>query len=157
MRVLENITYDELQICDYATFTQTLSAGNLLLFAVSSGSLPSATLDLEIAKKSLYKEDFGYAMWVSELISTAFAKVIPGPGSIYLEQKLKFHNRVEFNDILTVKLTVQEKREEHRVVFNCEVRNQDTDLVVTGESIIIAPTDKISLNQTSLPSVNIES
>jgi len=156
MRVLENITYDELQTSDYATFTQTLSAGNLLLFAVSSGSIPHSTLDLEAAKKSLYKEDFGYAMWASELISTAFAKVIPGPGSIYLEQKLKFHSKVEFNDILTVKLTVKEKLEGHRVIFYCEVSNQDTDLVVTGESIIIAPTDKISLNQATLPNVNIE-
>ena len=107
MRALENITYDELQVGDYATFTQTLSEVNLVLFAATTDNAPS-TLDLDSAKNAIFEENIGFGMWASHLISTAFAKVIPGPGSIYLDQTIKFHRSVELSDVLTVKLTVKE-------------------------------------------------
>jgi acyl dehydratase len=80
---------------------------------------------------------------------------MPGPGSIYLEQNLKFSLPVQLGDTLTVKLTVKEKLEHHRVVFICEVQNQQGDDVVSGEALVIAPSEKISLEQATLPKVNI--
>ena len=156
MRVLENITYEELQINDYATFTKTLSDENLVLFAATRGNLPVASLNVEAAKKVVFDEKIGYGMWASSLISTAFDKVIPGPGSIYLEQSLKFNMKVNLGDTLTVKLTVDEKIEDHRVIFSCEVKNQDGDTVIEGSSKVIAPTEKLSIDQASLPKVTVE-
>jgi len=156
MRVLENITYNELQIGDYATFTKTLSDDALVLFAASSGEISATALNLDAAKKAIHKKDIGFGMWASSLISTAFSKVIPGPGSIYLEQQLIFNQAVQLDDTLTVKLTVQEKLEHSHVIFQCEVVNQNGDLVVQGESRVIAPTEKISLDQEALPRIKVE-
>ena len=89
MRVLENIVYDELQENDYATFTKTLSEDSLVLFAATSEQVTLKGFDLESAQKAVYREDIGYGLWASSLISSAFSKVMPGPGSIYLEQDLK--------------------------------------------------------------------
>jgi acyl dehydratase len=156
MRVLENITYDELRVSDYATFTKTLSDENLVLFAATNGDMPLSALSVDAAKKNVYDDTVGYGMWASSLISTAFDKVIPGPGSIYLDQNLSFKRKVELGDTLTVKLTVLQKLENHRVLFQCDVSNQDGEVVVNGESTVIAPIDKISVDQQSLPRVHIK-
>lgn len=144
MRVLENITYDELQINDYATFTKTLSDENLVLFAAATGNLPVASLNIEAATKVVYDQEHGFASWAGTLISAAFDKVIPGPGSIFLEQDLSAKIKVERGDTLTVKLTVDKKLDNHRVLFHAEVKNQNGDIVVDGTAKVIAPVDKIS-------------
>ena len=155
MRVLENITYDELRIDDYATFTKTLSDDNLLLFAATNSDIPLSSLTIECAKEKVYDDTIGFGMWASSLISTAFDKVIPGPGSIYLDQNLSFKRKVEHGDTLTVKLTVLQKLENHRVLFQCDVSNQEGEVIVSGESTVIAPIDKISIDEQSLPRVHI--
>lgn len=156
MRVLENITYDELRVNDYATFTNTLSDENLILFAAKNENSSLRALTVEAASKSAYDDTIGYGMWASYLISKAFDKVIPGPGSIYLDQNLSFKSKVELGDTLTVKLTVLQKLENHRVLFQCNVSNQEGDVVVCGESTVIAPIDKISVEQDSLPRIHIK-
>ena len=155
MRVLENITYDELHIGDYATFTKTLTDEQLVLFAAASSDINPQSLDLADVKKELLKVDIGYGMWSESIISAAISNVIPGPGTIYLEQQLKFVRELELGDTLTVKLTVKEKLERHRVILNCEVKNQNSDLVVSGEAKVIAPIEKISIEQSELPRIKI--
>lgn len=156
MRALENITYDELHTGDYATFTKTLTEEELVLFAAASGDVNPVNLDPEYASSTTFKERIGHGMWSGSLISAALSTVIPGPGTIHLEQQLKFNMPVKLGDTLTVKLTVQEKQERHRVLFSCEVTNQDEDMVVSGEAKVIAPTEKVSLEEPTLPRIKIE-
>jgi acyl dehydratase len=155
MRVLENVTYDELHIGDYATLTKTLTEEQLILFAAASSDTNPQSLSLESVKKDLLKADIGYGMWSKSIISAAISNVIPGPGTIYLEQQLKFERQVDIGNTLTVKLTIKEKLERHRVLINCEVTNQDSELVVSGEAKVIAPTEKVSTKQSELPRVKI--
>ena len=155
MRVLENITYDELHVDDYATFTKTLTEEQLILFAAASSDINPQSLTLEAVKKELLKPEIGYGMWSESIITAALSNVIPGPGTIYLEQDLKFEQKVEIGNTLTVKLTIVEKLERHRVLINCEVTNQDNELVVSGIAKVIAPTDKVSTEQPELPRIKI--
>jgi len=155
MEALENITYDELNIGDSATYTRTLTEEELVLFAAVSGDVNPVHLDKEYASKSLFKERIAHGMWSGALISAALATVIPGPGTVYLEQSLNFKRPVKLEDTLTIKLTVLRKEERNRVVFECEVINQDSDLVVTGEAKVIAPSEKISLERPILPKITI--
>ena len=157
MRVLENIIYDELQENDYATFTKTLNDETLLLFAAASEQITLTSLNAEAVKQAVYRDDIGYGLWASSLISNAFSKVMPGPGSIYLEQDLKFNKPVQLGDTLTVRLTVHEKLPNNRVIFQCDVQNQEGDNIVSGMAKVIAPSEKISLEQETLPLVNINS
>jgi len=155
MEALENITYDELNVGDSATYTRTLTEEELVLFAAVSGDVNPVHLDKEYASKSLFKERIAHGMWSGALISAALATVIPGPGTVYLEQSLNFKRPVKLEDTLTIKLTVLRKEERNRVVFECEVINQDSDIVVTGEAKVIAPSEKISLERPVLPKITI--
>lgn len=156
MHALENLTYDELQVGDYATFTKSLTEEELVLFAAASGDVNPVSLDTEYASHTTYKQRIGHGMWSGSLISAALSTVIPGPGTVHLEQRLKFDLPVKLGDTLTVKLTVKEKGERNHVTFQCEVVNQDNELVVEGESLVVAPSEKVSLEKPTLPRIVIQ-
>lgn len=153
---LENITYDELNEGDSATFTRTLTEDELVLFAAVSGDVNPVHLDSEFAAESMFKERIAHGMWSGSLISAALATVMPGPGTIYLEQSLSFKRPVRLDDTLTVELSVLKKEAKNRVVFECVVRNQNNEKVVSGEAKVIAPTQKMSLKKPRLPKITIE-
>lgn len=153
---LENITYDELNEGDTATFTRTLTEDDLVLFAAVSGDVNPVHLDAEFASGSMFKERIAHGMWSGSLISAALATVMPGPGTIYLEQSLAFKRPVKLEDTITVTLKVLRKEPKNRVVFECDVRNQNEEQVVSGEAKVIAPKEKVSLHKPSLPAITIE-
>jgi len=152
---LENITYNELNEGDTATFTRTLTETELVLFAAVSGDVNPVHLDPEFAAGSIFKERVAHGMWSGALISAALATVMPGPGTVYLEQKLSFKRPVKLDDTLTVNLTVMRKDPKNRVVFRCNVTNQNNQKVVTGEARVIAPSEKVSLLKATLPKITI--
>ncbi|MDV3503551.1 MaoC/PaaZ C-terminal domain-containing protein [Marinobacter sp. M-5] len=153
---LENITYNELHEGDSATFTRTLTEDELVLFAAVSGDVNPVHLDADFAAGSMFKERIAHGMWSGSLISAALATVMPGPGTIYLEQSLAFKRPVKLDDTLTVTLTVQTKEAKNRVAFQCVVHNQNSEEVVSGQARVIAPTQKLTLNKPRLPRITIE-
>lgn len=155
MEALENITYAELQVGDSATYTRTLTEEELILYAAASGDLNPMQLNPDQAAKSIFRERIAHGMWSGALISAALATVMPGPGTIYLEQALNFKLPVRLDDTLTVKLTVSEKQRQNRVMILCEVFNQENSLVVSGDAKVIAPSEKISLDRPRLPKITI--
>jgi len=154
--ILENITYDELQENDSATYVRTLTEDELVLFAAVSGDVNPVHLDSEFAAESVFRERIAHGMWSGSLISAALATVMPGPGTIYLEQSLSFKRPVKLDDTLTVNLKVISKERKNRVVFLCDVRNQNDEQVVVGDAKVIAPTQKMSFTRPRLPKITIE-
>ncbi|MBK1871712.1 MULTISPECIES: MaoC/PaaZ C-terminal domain-containing protein [Marinobacter] len=153
---LENITYNELNEGDTATFTRSLTEKELVLFAAVSGDFNPVHLDPEYAASSMFGERIAHGMWSGSLISAALATVMPGPGTVYLEQSLSFKRPVKLDDTLTVNLTVLRKEPKNRVVFQCDVINQNDQKVVTGEAKVIAPTEKVDLYKPTLPKITID-
>ena len=72
---------------------------------------------------------------------------LPGPGTIYLSQSLRFRQPVYLEDTVTVKLEVLDKKDKRGfVTLDCKVFNQDDKLVVTGTAEVMAPKEKVSLD-----------
>lgn len=157
LNVLENITYNELKEGDSATLSRTLTQDELVLFAAVSGDVNPVHLDAAFAAESMFKERIGHGMWSGSLISAALATVMPGPGTIYLEQNLAFKRPVKLDDTLNITLTVLRKEPRNRVLISCSVHNQRGEQVVVGEAKVIAPTEKVSLLKPSLPEITIAS
>ncbi|WP_309043379.1 MaoC/PaaZ C-terminal domain-containing protein [Marinobacter sediminicola] len=153
---LENITYDELNQGDTATFTRSLTEKELVLFAAVSGDYNPVHLDQDYAAGSMFGERIAHGMWSGSLISAALATVMPGPGTVYLEQSLAFKRPVKLDDTLTVNLTVLSKEPKNRVIFQCDVINQNNQKVVTGEAKVIAPSEKVNLYKPTLPKISID-
>jgi len=156
MAIIENRPFNELRIGDHASLVRTLTERDITLFAVMSGDVNPAHVDKDYAKSDMFHEVIAHGMWSGALISTVLGTMLPGPGSIYLGQSLRFLRPVGLSDTVTVTVTVQELHSENRrVTLDCRVINQDNETVVTGTAEIIAPAEKISRPQVDLPDVDL--
>jgi phosphate acetyltransferase len=154
--VLENVTFNELTPGRSAALTRTLSKEDIDLFAASSGDLNPAHMDEAYAKRHRFHDVIGHGLWSGALVSSVLGTVLPGPGTIYLEQNMKFRNPVKVGDQITATVTVREKRTDKPVVkFDCICTNQLGETVIEGEAIVLAPTEKIRQPRPRLPDVEI--
>lgn len=118
MDYLENRTFDEIQIGDSASLTRTLTEKDIQVFAIMSGDINPAHVDVEFAHSDMFHKIIGHGMWSGALISTVLGTQLPGPGTIYLSQTIRFKKPVAIGDVLTVKVTAIEKKpEKNRIIF----------------------------------------
>ena len=155
MSQVTNIPYDALTLGQTASLQKTVQEQDVQLFAVVSGDNNPVHLDAEFAAGTLFKERIAHGMFSGALISAAIACKLPGPGTIYLEQSLKFTRPVKLGDQLTVTLEVLEKLPKGRVKLATRVHNQDGEAVVDGEALVLAPRTEQSLNMPALPQVQL--
>lgn len=152
MNYIENHVFDEIQVGDSATLTRILSKEDIELFAQMSGDVNPAHVDEDYANSEVFHKIITHGMWAGALISIVLGTELPGPGTTYLEQNLKFENPVAIGDALTVKLTVINKKpEKHIVELDCKCLNQKEQCVVSGLISVVAPTDKVKRKRSQPP------
>lgn len=156
MEYLENRTFDEMNIGDSDSLTRTLTEKDIQVFAIMSGDINPAHVDLEYAQSDMFHKIIGHGMWGGALISTVLGTQLPGPGTIYVSQTIRFKRPVAIGDTLTVRVTVIEKNpEKTQVTFACEVQNQKDEKVMEGQAIVVAPTKKIRRPKAVLPEIQL--
>ena len=156
MDTIRNRTFDELQLGDSASLSRTLTRADIDLFAVMSGDVNPAHVDEEYARSDMFHKVIAHGMWSGALISTVLGTQLPGPGTIYLGQSLRFLKPVGLGDTVTVTLTIARlDPEKRRVAFDCAVVNQDGQQVVSGTADVIAPSEKVERPRVALPEVHL--
>jgi phosphate acetyltransferase/phosphate butyryltransferase len=141
---IENRTFDEILPGETASLTRTLSREDIELFAVMSGDVNPAHVDEEYAHSDMFHTIIAHGMWGASLISALMGTKLPGPGTIYLEQTLRFRHPVTVGDTITVSVTAADKDPgRKRVTFDCRCVNQRGEVVIDGIATVIAPTEKI--------------
>jgi len=140
---LTNKTFDEISVGDSASMRSTLTKRDIDLFGMLSGDMNPTHFSDEYARMLLLRHKLvGHSMWGGALISGLLGSTLPGPGTVYQTQNFEFHNPTELGDTLTATVTVTGKIAPDQVVFDCQVRNQRGDLIVSGEAKVKAPTQK---------------
>src|ERR1700691_1188779 len=153
---LVNITFDELTIGQQGILTRTLTQDDITLFAVMSGDVNPAHMDAEYAKSDIFHGIIGQGMWTASLISALLGTVIPGVGTIYLEQDIKFKKPVRIDDTITVTAIVRDKRADKPVVtLDCKAVNQRGEMVADGLATVLAPKEKLRVPRAHLPQISI--
>jgi phosphate acetyltransferase len=153
---IENRTFDEIRIGESARLERPLTMQDIKLFATLSGDVNPAHVDEDYARSSRFHEVIAHGMWGGSLISTLLGTELPGPGTVYLGQTLQFRRPVRLGDRLTVTVTVAEKHHErHRLVLDCEARNQKGELVISGQAEVQAPTEKVRRPRWLVPDVRL--
>lgn len=95
------MTFDELAVGQTASFAKTITEADILLFAAVSGDTNPVHIDAEAAKATPFGERIAHGMLSASLISTVLGTRLPGPGTIYLAQTLKFRAPVRIGDTVT--------------------------------------------------------
>jgi 3-hydroxybutyryl-CoA dehydratase len=73
------------------------------------------------------------------LFSALIGERLPGPGSIYMSQNLRFIAPVRIGETVTATVTVTNIiPEKRRVALDCVAKVGDT-VVITGDALVLAP------------------
>ena len=153
---LENVTFDEISIGQSASLSRQLTLMDVELFATVSGNINPAHLDAKFAADERFHKVIGHGMWSGSLISGVLGTHLPGAGTLYVGQDLRFRHPVGLGDTVTATVTVTEKRaDQHIVVFDCVCTNQDGVIVTAGTAEVIAPTRKARRAARELPQIQM--
>ena len=156
MEYIENKTFDEIKVGDTAELTRELKVQDIELFAVMSGDVNPAHVDLAYAQTDIFHKVIAHGMWGGALISAVLGTQLPGPGTIYLNQSLSFRRPVGLGDKVLVRVTVKEKfPNNQQLLLECECINQNGEQVIKGEARVIAPSEKVRRPRIVLPEVHL--
>ncbi len=152
MPQISNFTYEEISLGQTATYTRTVGEREIQLFAAASGDVNPVHLDEDFAASTQFKGRIAHGMLTGAFISAALAMKLPGPGTIYLGQSLRFRLPVKIGDTITVSLEVIEKKDRRQyVTLECKATNQDGKVVASGTAEVMAPSEKMVIEAPSLP------
>ncbi len=120
-----------------AILSRTITEDDILLFALVSGDHNPLHLDAEYAERSFFGKRIAHGFLIGSLISAVLGNDLPGPGSIYLSQTLRFLAPIHIGDTVTVTIKVVALREDKRIVtLHTACTNQHGTLVLSGEAIV---------------------
>ena len=89
------------------------------------------------AKETVFGKRIVHGILTSGLISAVLANKLPGPGTIYLGQDLRFVAPVFVGDDITAEVEIAEIREDkHIVKLNTTCYNQDGKVVISGMATV---------------------
>lgn len=132
------------QVGKQASFSKTISESDVYLFAGITGDLNPVHINAVEAERSIFGERIVHGILVTGLISNVIAMQLPGPGTIYMSQEVKFLAPVKIGDTVTAVVTFEKViNEEKRVLeLTTEVMKQDGTVVITGKAVVKAPKEQ---------------
>jgi len=137
---MNSLSIEQIKVGDKAETSKIFNETDVLDFARISTDHNPAHVDSNYAEKTIFKKQIVHGMLVGSLFSSIFGVQLPGLGSIYTKQALKFTKPVYFGDEITAIVTVKELNiERNRVTFDCVAMNQNSEVVIVGEAEIMPP------------------
>jgi 3-hydroxybutyryl-CoA dehydratase len=132
------ITIDGIEVGDSAQITRKVVNADIAEFVDAVGDYNPVHSDRDYAAGTMFKEPIAPGIWTAGLISAVIGTRLPGPGSIYLSQDLKFLKPVKFGDVVSARVEVLEvNREKNRVRMRTVCTNQRGEEVLTGEALVM--------------------
>jgi 3-hydroxybutyryl-CoA dehydratase len=136
-------TIEEIKVLDKAEFIKTISEADIYIYAGVSGDFNPAHINEQYAKETFFKTRIAHGMLSAGFISTVIGTKLPGPGTIYLDQSLKFLAPVRIGDTIAARAEVIEiMKDKHKVRLRTTCVNQDGITVLEGEAVVSPPKPK---------------
>jgi phosphate butyryltransferase len=155
---IENRPLSELKVGDTAEIARLVTADDLYVFATASGNhnpmhLPNQDHDGD----GTPDDPVAPGMFVASLISAVLGMRLPGPGTLYQFQTLRFHDRAHAGDQLVARVEVMAVADDGRVRLSTRVtRASDGALVLDGEAEVAAPREKRVFDNFDMPGLVVQ-
>ena len=155
-QAIENRPFDEIRVGDSARLTRTLTGDDIALFARLSGDVNPTHLETGFVAGGTPAPVSAHSMWCGALVSAVLGTKLPGPGTVYVGQTLRFHRPIVAGETLTTEVTVRRKRAEDKlVVLDCRCIDRNELDVASGIAEVIAPTKKFRGQAGELPEMSV--
>ncbi len=136
--MIENI-YSELKVGDKGYVEKTITESDVYMYAGVTGDFSWLHVNEWRATKGHFKTRIVHGMLMAGLISTVVGNEMPGAGTIYEAQELKFLKPCFINDTIRAQAEVIELLPSGRVRLRTTCHNQLNEKIVDGTAIAIPP------------------
>ncbi len=148
--------YAELEPGMEATTTRLVRADDLYVFAHSSGNVNPMHLPRYDGDGDGKPEAVAPSAWIAALISGVLGNQLPGPGTLYLSQDLRFTGRAHAGETLTVCVRVEEKGPDGEVTLSTRVDGPG-GTICEGLARVKAPDHALSFDVKGVPGLTVQS
>jgi len=137
MNPLNGYDIEDLQLGMSATFSKTITEADIVLFAGVSGDNNAIHTNEEFARTTQFGGRIAHGFLTASVISAVVANRLPGPGTIYLGQQMRFKAPVKPGDTVHATVTVKsidlaKARAELETI--CRVGGK---IVIEGEALVM--------------------
>lgn len=126
---------------DTASISKEITDADLRDFARLSLDANPVHLDDDFAATTIFGRRIAHGLYVASFISAVLANELPGPGTIYLSQELKFTKPAYIGDVITAAVTVTDEPKPNRYLLNTSCTNQAGDVLVQGTALVLQPAE----------------
>ena len=131
--------FDQLAVGQTAQAAKTITEADILLYSAVSTDINPTHLDADYAASGPFGGRVAHGMLSAGLISAVIGNKLPGPGTIYMSQNLKFCHPVRIGDTVTARVEVKSldpARRRATLRTQCFVRSL---IVIEGEALVLVP------------------
>ena len=135
----DGIFFEDLKLGQKASFAKTITDADILMFTAVSGDTNPVHINAEAAERTMFKQRIAHGMLSASLILTVLGTKLPGPGTIYLAQNLKFRAPVTIGATVTatVEITALDPaRKRATLTTTCTVGGKP---VIEGDATVMVP------------------
>lgn len=130
--------FEDLKVGMKESVSKTITETDVILYAGITLDVNPAHLNEEHAKQTMFKHRIAHGMLTAGLVSAVLGTKLPGEGSIYMGQELKFTAPVYFGDTITATAEIIELiPEKNRVILSTICTNQENKVVLKGQATIM--------------------
>lgn len=120
-----------------ASFSKQVTEQDVKTFAEISGDKNPLHLDAAYAEQTRFGDRIAHGGFTFAVISAALGMELPGPGTVYLSQNLKFLKPVYFDDTITAVVEVTSIRADKGIVtLKTDCTNQQGEKIAEGEAVV---------------------
>ena len=128
-----------------ASFSKKITEQDVATFAEISGDTNPVHLDENYAKQTRFGKRIAHGTLSMGLISAVLGNILPGHGTVYMSQKIKFVKPVYFDDTVTAEVEITAIRADKGIVtLKTVCANQKNEIVAEGEAVVFNPDAKTS-------------
>lgn len=121
---------------------KVITDADIEMFAQISTDRNPVHLDDDYARDTIFEGRIAHGMLTAGLISAVIGEQLPGHGTVYLGQSLKFLAPVRPGDLVHAEVTVTDiEPARRRVKMDCHC-SVDGKKVLVGEATVMAPSRK---------------
>ncbi len=135
----DGYVFEDLYVGQTASLAKTITEADILLFGAVSLDTNPIHFDEELAAQSRFAGRIAHGMLSAGLISAVLGTRLPGPGTIYLSQSLRFRAPVRIGQTVTASVEITDlnlPRKSATLHTRCMVKES---VVIDGEAIVLVP------------------
>ena len=129
--------YEDIKIGQHAEYVRTVTSEDIEMFGQVSGDYNPLHFNEDWAKTMMFKGRIAHGILTATYVSTVIGMKLPGPGTIYMSQSMKFRRPVRIGDTITARVEVTDKNDEEELLtLKTVCINQEDKVVLDGEAVV---------------------